>query len=96
MARTRPGSDLRARSVRRLCHRHLGHLGVCAGEERPEDVDEEGEEEAEEEEEWLGEPALALLVAAAAERRVTVRSVLKYSLSWVITPSGPTVQACTQ
>jgi hypothetical protein len=37
-----------------------------------------------------------LVEEAAPERRVTVRSVLKYSLSWVITPSGPTVQACTQ
>lgn len=94
MARTRPGSDLWARSARRLCHRHLGHLGVCAGEEAAEEEDEEGEEEeegGEDEEALLGE-----IAAAAAERRVTVRSVLKYSLSWVITPSGPTVQACTQ
>jgi hypothetical protein len=66
-------------------------LGVGAGEEGAEDA--EVDEEA-----WPGETlVLAFLeTAAATERRVTVRSVLKYSLSCVITPSGPTVQACTQ
>ena len=97
MARTRPGSDFCALSARRLCHRHLGPAAA------DDDAAEGGAEEEEAEAASCcldGAPAMsAFLVEEAApepERRVTVRSVLKYSLSWVITPSGPTVQACTQ
>ncbi|KAG8096336.1 hypothetical protein GUJ93_ZPchr0013g34920 [Zizania palustris] len=60
IARTSPGSDLCPRSARRLCHRHLGPAGAGGGT-------------VEEELEWLGERVELL---AAAERRVTVRSVL--------------------
>lgn len=82
MARTKPGMDFPALLESVLCQRGKQWNDDDGDDDREVDGDDDGEVDGVD---WFELP-----------KRVTVRDVLKYSLTWVIIPWSETVQAWTQ
>lgn len=87
MARTKPGMDFPVLLESLLCQR---------GKQWNEDDEVDGDDDTDDDDDEADDGEIDGLDVLELSKRVTVRDVLKYSLTWVIIPWSETVQAWTQ